>query len=60
MACCVLIGMGQSAEEAMQLVKQKREAADPDAWYIQRRIYKFEQYWAGAKQEIDLPREQGT
>jgi hypothetical protein len=45
MACCVLIGMGQTADQAMQLVKQKREAADPDAWYIQRRIYKFEQYW---------------
>jgi hypothetical protein len=45
MACCVLIGMGQSADEAMQLVKQKRAVADPDIWYIQRRIYRFEQLW---------------
>jgi len=49
MACCVLIGMGQTADEAMQLVKQKREVADPDAGYIQRRIYKFEQHWRRSK-----------
>jgi hypothetical protein len=45
MACCVLIGMGQTADQAMQLVEQKRPVADPHAWYIQRRIYKFEQHW---------------
>ena len=45
MACCVLIGMGQTPDEAMQLVKQRRAVADPDIWYIQRRIYKFEQFW---------------
>lgn len=45
MACCVLIGMGHTADEAMALVKQKRSVADPYAGYIRRRIYKFEQYW---------------
>jgi hypothetical protein len=45
MASCVLIGMGQTADEAMELVKQKRRVADPHAWYIERRIYKFEQLW---------------
>jgi hypothetical protein len=45
MACCVLIGMGQTADEAMQLAKQQRSVADPDVWYIQRRIHKFEQHW---------------
>jgi protein-tyrosine phosphatase len=45
MACCVLIGMGQSADEAMQLVEQKRPVADPRLWYIRRRIVQFEQYW---------------
>jgi hypothetical protein len=45
MACCVLIGAGMAADEAIQLVKQQRAVADPDAWYIQRRIYKFEQHW---------------
>jgi hypothetical protein len=49
MACCVLIGAGMTADEAMQRVKQQRSVADPDVWYIQRRIYKFEQQWrAGA------------
>jgi hypothetical protein len=45
MACCVLIGQGYPADEAMQLVKKQREVADPDKWYIQRRIRKFEQVW---------------
>jgi protein-tyrosine phosphatase len=45
MACCVLIGTGQTADEAMALVKQKRSVADPYAGYIQRRIRKFEQHW---------------
>lgn len=45
MACCVLIGNGFSAEEAMRLVSERREVADPYAGYVQRRIRKFEQYW---------------
>ena len=45
MACCVLIGAGYTAEEAMRLVKERRAVADPDAWYIRRRILKFEQEW---------------
>ena len=45
MACCVLIGMGHNAEAAMQLVQQQRPVADPHIWYIQRRIYLFEQLW---------------
>lgn len=49
MACCVLIGQGFSAEEAMQLVKQKRKVADPDVWYIRRRIMKFWEAWSSEK-----------
>jgi hypothetical protein len=45
MACCVLIAMGMSADEAMELVEQQRSAADPHARYIERRIYKFEEAW---------------
>jgi protein-tyrosine phosphatase len=45
MACCVLIGMGLTVEEAMQLVEQKRSAADPRAKHIQRRIIAFEKHW---------------
>ena len=42
MACCVLIGMGYSSQEAMRLVKEKRAVADPYIWYIKRRILEFE------------------
>jgi protein-tyrosine phosphatase len=45
MACCTLIGMGYSADEAMRMVKDKRSTADPDIWYIRRRILKFMQLW---------------
>jgi hypothetical protein len=45
MACCVLVGMGYSAKDAMQLVKEKRSVADPYAWYIKSRINKFEKQW---------------
>jgi protein tyrosine phosphatase (PTP) superfamily phosphohydrolase (DUF442 family) len=47
MAACVLIGMGFSADDAMQLIKDKRSVADPYVWYIQRRIRKFEKQWQG-------------
>ena len=45
MACCILIGMGYSAADATQLVKEKRAVADPDIWYIRKRIEKFERSW---------------
>jgi hypothetical protein len=44
MASCILIGKGFSADDAMRLVKEKHEIADPYIWYIQRRIRKFEEY----------------
>jgi protein tyrosine phosphatase (PTP) superfamily phosphohydrolase (DUF442 family) len=48
MACCVLIGQGYTANEAMKLVKERRPIADPGIWYIQRRIRRFEQLWNNA------------
>lgn len=45
MACCILIGLGYSSSDAMELVKNKRALADPDIWYIKARIQKFEQVW---------------
>lgn len=45
MACCVLIGMGFTAEEAMRQVSSHRAAADPEAWYIQKRIREFARSW---------------
>lgn len=50
-AACVLIGMGYSAEEAMQLIKDKRAVADPDARHIKSRIRKFEEYWQESNPE---------
>ena len=45
MASCVLIGMGCTADDAMDLVKDQREVADPFAGYIQSRIRRFESDW---------------
>lgn len=46
MGACILIAQGKSPDEAMQLIKEKRPVADPEAWYIRRRILKFAQLWA--------------
>ena len=50
-AACVLIGMGYTADEAMELIKQKRAVADPYAKHIQSRIRKFEKYWQEANRD---------
>jgi len=44
-AACVLIAMGYTADDAMQLIKEKRAVADPDARHIQSRIRKFANQW---------------
>jgi hypothetical protein len=49
MACCVLIGLGHTAEDAMALVSGKRAVADPYVWYIRRRIEAFERDWRAPK-----------
>jgi hypothetical protein len=45
MAACILISQGYSADEAMGLIKEQRDVADPYAKHIQRQITKFEKYW---------------
>ena len=45
MASCILIGLGYSADEAIELISNKRHAADPYAWHIKRQIRRFESYW---------------
>jgi adenosylmethionine-8-amino-7-oxononanoate aminotransferase len=45
MACCILIGMGYSSEDAVALVKNNRAIADPDAEHINDRIVKFAGIW---------------
>ncbi len=46
MACCILISQGYSVEDAMQLVREKREVADPQAPHIERQIRRFAESWA--------------
>ena len=38
--------LGHPADEAMQLISSKRQAADPYAWHIQRQIRRFEAHWS--------------
>ncbi len=45
MGCCVMIGLGYSAADAMALVGERRAVADPYVWYIRRRIEAFERDW---------------
>ena len=49
MTAAILIGLGSSADEAMQLISEKRSAADPYAPHIQSQIRKFEQRWNAKK-----------
>jgi protein tyrosine phosphatase (PTP) superfamily phosphohydrolase (DUF442 family) len=42
---CILIAQGRSVEQAMELIKQQRPVADPEVWYIRRRIMKFAREW---------------
>jgi len=45
MGSAILISQGHTPVEAMELIKSKRAAADPDAWYIRRRIIRFGKIW---------------
>jgi protein-tyrosine phosphatase len=45
MGAAILIAQGLSPQEAIALVKQCRPVADPDAWYIRQRIYRFAKSW---------------
>ena len=49
MGACILIAHGMPAEEAMELIKQRRPIADLRAWYIQKRILKFTREWVRAE-----------
>ncbi len=45
MATAILIAQGLPSGEAMRLLKERRSEADPDAFYIRRRILSFERRW---------------
>ena len=45
MAAAILIGMGQTSEQAIDLLTSARKVADPRRWYIRMQIRAFEKYW---------------
>ena len=45
MGAAILIAQGLPPQEATGMIKQRRPIADPDAWYIKRRIYRFAKSW---------------
>jgi protein-tyrosine phosphatase len=45
LAAAILIAQGHTLDEATELLKARRPAADPDIWYIRRRIEKFASTW---------------
>jgi hypothetical protein len=45
MSAAILIAMNYTAHEAAEFLRKQRLAADPQAWHISRRIYKFEESW---------------
>lgn len=56
MACAILIAQGCSADAAMGLVAEKRDAADPSAFWIAPRIRKFERLWRERySHEVEVP-----
>ena len=45
MAAAILISMGHTSEEAINLLITARKIADPRRWYIRIQIKAFEKYW---------------
>ncbi|MEJ2348427.1 MAG: hypothetical protein P8Y03_01445 [Anaerolineales bacterium] len=45
MGSAILIAQGYSPGEAMEQIKANRPNADPDIWYIRRRIMRFADSW---------------
>ena len=48
MACCILVSQGCTADEAIQLVRERRPVARPDHANFKRVIEKFEREWRAA------------
>jgi protein tyrosine phosphatase (PTP) superfamily phosphohydrolase (DUF442 family) len=45
MAAAILITMGHTSEEAIDLLATARKVADPRRWYVRRQIKAFERHW---------------
>jgi protein-tyrosine phosphatase len=48
MGAAILIALGYDAHEAITLIKVQRPIADPDVFYIRRRILSFARAWSEA------------
>jgi protein tyrosine phosphatase (PTP) superfamily phosphohydrolase (DUF442 family) len=46
MGAAILIALGYNPQEAVELIKVQRPIADPDAFYIRKRIFRFAQVWS--------------
>ncbi len=46
MGAAILIALGYGPQEAVELIKVQRPIADPDAFYIRKRIFRFAQAWS--------------
>lgn len=57
MAAAILIGMGHSADQAMDLISERRVVADPRAGHIERQIRKFEAFWRSRPEGSAQPEE---
>jgi len=57
MGACILIAMGNTAEEAMKLLRSRRKIARPQTWHIRRRILQFEKLWPQRGERLVPPRE---
>jgi hypothetical protein len=45
MGAAILIALGYDPDEAIELIKAQRPSADPDVFYIRRRILRFARAW---------------
>jgi hypothetical protein len=48
MGAAILIALEYDPDEAIELIKVKRPIADPDVFYIRRRILRFAHAWVRA------------
>lgn len=48
----ILIALGHSPDEAMQMIKQGRQVADPGIWYIRKPIEHFAASWRQLQQGL--------
>jgi len=46
MGAAILIALGYDPDEAIELIKAQRPGADPDVYYIRRRILRFARAWS--------------